>query len=287
MSVLRALVGDLSVNPRHGETASHVIAAWILHDYTASEARTELKEIGASSHDISTMMDKARYNYDVYIWKLNCLNNMRKRRRKCLTFGGMLITPPPIMQPLNPDRGEEVLQQALKDVEPIINSLYWRRLKFVDNLMQGTPRSQLVERAILTFRWEYPFTRNPGAVLNSAITNYSNNIVRDATASCRMTFTGKKSDGNLESIVLGVEYLEQLPDTNTSYAPDDMIFDMSKLTIFDQKIVSEILTKTFSPKGIVDELSKQFQVGEDAIRASFARVAEYVNARSPLPSFLG
>jgi hypothetical protein len=275
MPILNTLVSELGISSKNVNKARYIVAAWILHSLSASQARSQLKDLGVSPNEITAFMERTKYNHDIYIWKLHALHGMRLHKRGFVSFGGEKFSPPPVVQPLTYRVAEQVLQQALKDVEPVINSLYWRKLKFIDSLMSGAAKAQLIERAILTFRWEYPFTRNPGAVLNTAVSNYSNNIIRDATCSRRMTFTGKKSDGTLESKVVGVDYLETLADPN-ALGPQDLALDLSRLLPFDREVVNEILSRQFEPRQIVDELTRLFQCEAKHIRDSFARVGEYL-----------
>lgn len=276
MSAIQSWVSTLDVSNRKHSAATHAVASWVFHAASASEARNALKGCGVAPLEISAFMEKVKYDHEVYEDKLAYLEGMQRRRGKYMIFGGKQVAPPPIVQPLAYKDGEKVLTKALNDVNPVINSVYWRKLKFVEKLMQGCPRSHLVERAILTFRWEYPFTRNPGAVLNSAISNYANNIIRDATAARRMTFSGKKSDGNFESMVVGTEFLDQMPDSDVNTMPHDLNIDINRLTSFDRRVIEEILNRDVNPTTVVDDLSRRLAVSATDIREVFGRVCQYM-----------
>jgi hypothetical protein len=275
MPSLDKVVSELPIRKIYIQQATYLLASWILHEHNANLTRTELKKIGMSSADISTMMDSIKHNHDIYIWKLNTLAKMQRRRKTEIVKYKRPIHPPIIAQTLDYKDAEKVLEKALSDVNPVINSLYRHKLRFVEVLLHGCPKTQLFERAVLTFRWEYPFSRCPGAALNSALSNYSNNIIRDATAQRRMPFTGVKSEGTFDSIVVGVEYLEQLPDTEPVY--HDVNIDMPNLPQFGKTIAAEILDRSnIDPETLVDDLARQFRIETAKIREVFAYLHSYV-----------
>jgi hypothetical protein len=277
MPALNNVVKGLPVRKSDIKSATYLIAAWILHSNNAHYTRNELKKLGMTSAEISMSMERVKYNHDIYTWKIQNLAEMKKRRKHIITRFGKLVTPAPIAQPLDLKEAEAVLEKALKDVKPIINSLCRKRLRFVEDLLHGSPRSQLLERAVLTFRWEYPFSRKPGAALNTALTNYANNIIRDATAQRRMPYIGVKSEGTLECLVVNLDNIDHLPNSNETIS--DMVLDTVRLSSLEQIIVNEIVHHNAfdNPDTIVKELCRQFRIEAREVRRVFASMSNYIS----------
>jgi hypothetical protein len=292
MSMLLSPISDSarlfqSKNNQSGKISA-ILMSWVLHSMTTNDTRAALK---AYTHDspanIIDTLKQCRFDIRLYKWKIAALlalqgktallENTCRRGVEELTAGNRIYTlrPPKVEQPLSLEQGEKILSQALNDVKPVILSLYKRKVGCVTRLMHGDALGMLKERAVLTYRWEFPFCRNPGATLNAAVSNYANNIVRDASAASRSTFTGKKSDGNLTCITQSLDSIEYMYDPTSHVS--DLQFDLETLTPFDQSVVQVLLYEVDEvAKNVKEIVAERLGVPTIRVSESFLRLKYYL-----------
>lgn len=281
------------LTPRHNlsHKVSAILMAWVLHSMSTNEARASLKiyTTDAPAH-ISEILTQCRFDVRLYTWKVAALRALTgdtslmdevyiNGTRQLLTADNIHhFKPPKTEQPLCLKEGEKILVKALQDVTPVILSLYKRKVNCVTRLMHGDALGMLKERAVLTYRWEYPFCRNPGATLNSAVSNYANNIIRDASAPSRSMFIGKKSDGTLESLVQTIDDMAYIQDQTES--PSDLQFDLSSLSVFDQRVVKMILFEIDDVNNAEDAIAENIGSSSGKVTESFNRIMTYLQGLS-------
>jgi hypothetical protein len=261
----------------------------VLHAASNSEARTSIKDVTKDAPAfVGDVLHEMRGDLQIYNWKMYAL---RYIKQECKTVGEYLADGkqlkmlegfdgkiPTIAQPLSFKESEKILAQAIKDVTPVIHSAWGKKVKFVDGLLAGASKSLLFERAVLTYRWEYPFVINPGACLNKAINNYKFNIIRDATSQRRMIYTGKKRDGDLKCKLIPIEDAPEVTDEIVVQDfSTDITTDITKLPNLEQKIISLILFGTESTgESLIEELQNQLQIPETMIRDSLSMITSYI-----------
>ena len=263
----------------------NVIMRYVLHICDNYIARGEIKALVSDSPSaIGEILSNLRGDIETYSWKICALSALQgnpgmmgrsylqgmQQLKDVVRFAPLI---PNVIQPLCLQQGERILHQALRDVTPVMKAAQWR-VRFVDNLLQGNSAGMLYERALLTFRWEYPFVNNPGACLNTAINNYAKNIARDSGSKRRCIFTGKKSEGNLTNILV-----HDYDNFEEEAVPvdDDITVDFANLDAFDQKVVYAILSVTdMVGEELVVSLSSMLDVTELHIRESMDRIGIYL-----------
>jgi hypothetical protein len=271
------------------EKVAHAMMAWALHSASYSETRTILRFCtNDSPTQITDNLAQWRYSHPLYIWKLAALKALAGDESEMdrlyengsdQLFDAHEMSPfkhPKIAQPLLRPEGEKILAKAIEDVTPLMFSLYKTKVGVVTKLMHSHGLGLLRERAVLTFRWEYPFCRNPGACINTAISNYANNIVRDATTKGRQTFTGKKSNGDLKNAVQSFdEVMDGVGDPSTM-KQSDLHLDLSTLDKFDQTVVDALLYDVDPTHDVKSVLAARLGASDIDIDASFDRLSAYL-----------
>lgn len=270
-----------------------LLIRWTLHCLNTNALKAEIKpHVGDAPAMVADMLTQARFDVDLYRWKLAALEylqgnprNLQRYRNGCEqmrdAIGMAGVNPPKVEQSLIYAEGEKVLLKALTDVAPVMLSLYRRKVNFAANLLQADPLGLLKERAVLTFRWEYPFCRNPGACLNTAVVNYANNIVRDISSMKRSLFIYDKGDATHEATrtpkMTTVEEIATMPDATPHVS--DLHFDLKALPPFDQRVVEVILMEV-DGDNCQQRVARLLGASEEKVGRAFGRITKYLSGES-------
>lgn len=173
------------------------LAIWNLHGLTTAQAKTRIRPlVGASPYGLSLRDHFSRErNVSEFIhdWRLAALRRGigcdRDLARDILDLDyktGFIDKAKPVQQDLRHGMREKILVKELANIETYIKyeaSQCVFTTHFVGSSgMLSDVCTRLTERAIQAFRWTYPFIDNPGKVMCRAVTNYTNNIKREAFA---------------------------------------------------------------------------------------------------------
>jgi hypothetical protein len=276
MSPIMEHVRVFDVKPGKTHSLQAAIIAWVFHTCNTSQLRVAIK--GCVKDDPQSITDaivRMRHDYDIYVWKLRALQGVlcehylqgAAESKMCKR-----LSIPNIEQPVNIKDAEALLGKALRDITPVLVNLARLKVKFVADLYQGSPIAVLKARAVMTFRWQYPFMRNPGASLNTAVRNYANNICRDNTTKARQIYIGDHTKGERKHI------LTSLKDDAASDLEDyDLRLDWENLSPTDKSVIYIILNQFEGPPDrLVPELAAIMRTDEARVQASVERITTYL-----------
>lgn len=265
------------VKPGKTHSLQAAIIAWVFHTCNTSQLRVAIK--GCVKDDPQSITDaivRMRHDYDIYIWKLHALQRvLRKHYLQGSAEGKMCqrLSIPSIEQPVNMKEAEKLLGKALRDITPVLVNLARLKVKFVTDLYQGSPIAILKARAVMTFRWQYPFMRNPGASLNTAVRNYANNICRDNTTKARQIYIGDHAKGERKHILTSLKESDAAPDLEDY----DLRLDWENLSPTDKSVIYIIMNQFEGPpERLVPELAAIMQTDEARVQASVNRISTYL-----------
>lgn len=265
------------VKPGKTHSLQAAIIAWVFHTCNTSQLRVAIK--GCVKDDPQSITDaivRMRHDYDIYIWKLHALQRvLREHYLQGSAEGKMCqrLSIPSIEQPVNMKDAEKLLGKALRDITPVLVNLARLKVKFVTDLYQGSPIAILKARAVMTFRWQYPFMRNPGASLNTAVRNYANNICRDNTTKARQIYIGDHAKGERKHILTSLKESDAAPDLEDY----DLRLDWENLSPTDKSVIYIIMNQFEGPpERLVPELAAIMQTDEARVQASVNRITTYL-----------
>ena len=265
------------VKPGKTHSLQAAIIAWVFHTCNTSQLRVAIK--GCVKDDTQSITDaivRMRHDYDIYIWKLHALQRvLREHYLQGSAEGKMCqrLSIPSIEQPVNMKDAEKLLGKALRDITPVLVNLARLKVKFVTDLYQGSPIAILKARAVMTFRWQYPFMRNPGASLNTAVRNYANNICRDNTTKARQIYIGDHAKGERKHILTSLKESDAAPDLEDY----DLRLDWENLSPTDKSVIYIIMNQFEGPpERLVPELAAIMQTDEARVQASVNRITTYL-----------
>lgn len=265
------------VKPGKTHSLQAAIIAWVFHTCNTSQLRVAIK--GCVKDDPQSITDaivRMRHDYDIYVWKLHALQRvLREHYLQGSAEGKMCqrLSIPSIEQPVNMKDAEKLLGKALRDITPVLVNLARLKVKFVTDLYQGSPIAILKARAVMTFRWQYPFMRNPGASLNTAVRNYANNICRDNTTKARQIYIGDHAKGERKHILTSLKESDAAPDLEDY----DLRLDWENLSPTDKSVIYIIMNQFEGPpERLVPELAAIMQTDEARVQASVNRITTYL-----------
>jgi hypothetical protein len=285
MSPISDIARRFDVRPQQLRAVEHVLIQLTLHVISVNECKAALKPlVNDAPAEVCERLQRMRYNLDLYQWKLAALAALAGDSSRLSAYdngvGQLLdakrsvgVNHPKVVQPLDYKAAEGLLAKAVQDIYPVIRSLLRKKLDFVER-QHGNPHGMLNERAVMTFRWEYPFCRNPGATLNTAIVNYTNNIVRDASTLSRSKVDYDKGKG------VRTPKEEPWDDALTLTLADkpqisDLQFDLQALPPFDQRVVTALLTEV-DGANCQQRLAMLLGASEEKVGRAFGRIHKYL-----------
>lgn len=265
------------VKPGKTHSLQAAIIAWVFHTCNTSQLRVAIK--GCVKDDPQSITDaivRMRHDYYIYVWKLHALQRvLREHYLQGSAEGKMCqrLSIPSIEQPVNMKEAEKLLGKALRDITPVLVNLARLKVRFVTDLYQGSPIAILKARAVMTFRWQYPFMRNPGASLNTAVRNYANNICRDNTTKARQIYIGDHAKGERKHILTSLKESDAAPDLEDY----DLRLDWENLSPTDKSVIYIIMNQFEGPpERLVPELAAIMQTDEARVQASVNRITTYL-----------
>lgn len=269
-------VRAFDVKPGKGHALQAAIIAWVLHTCNTSQLRVAIKDcVKDEPHSITDAIVRMRHDYHIYVWKLHALQRvLREHYLQGAAEAKMCqhMSLPNIEQPVNLDEAEKLLSKALRDITPVMANLARLKVKFVTDLYQESPSAILKARAVMTFRWQYPFMRNPGASLNTAVSNYANNICRDSTTKARQIYIGDHAKGERKHILTSLK-----DDAAPDLEDYDLRLDWRNLSPTDKSVVYIILNQFEGPPDrLVPELAEVMKTDEARVQASVNRITSYL-----------
>lgn len=269
-------VRAFDVKPGKTHSLKAAIIAWVFHTCNTSQLRIAIKDcVKDDPQSITDAIVRMRHDYDIYVWKLHALQGVlcehylqgAAESKMCKR-----LSTPSVEQPVNIEGAEALLSKALRDITPVLVNLARLKVKFVTDLYQGSPIAILKARAVMTFRWQYPFMRNPGASLNTAVRNYANNICRDNTTKARQIYIGDHTKGERKHILTSLK-----DDAAPDLEDYDLRLDWENLSPTDKSVIYILLNQFDGPpERLVPELAAIMQTDEARVQASVERITTYL-----------
>ena len=286
---------DLVDNTSYAGVVSALIA-WTLHTLTTSHVKRELrKHVKDQPGFVAEQIIAMRSDLDIFMWKIDAIRFMLEESNNLFRFfrgeaelkeaiRDHNIILPEVFQTLDVNVAAAEMKQALTAITPVIGSLVKNKLRFAEKIYHVHPWSILYSRAIMTWRWAFPFMRNAPAHLNTAVSNYANNIARDVSTdgrsvnvidsesgefSYRLAFAGSKhiAEGSVE--------LSSQPEI------EDLRFDIGDMSDFEKKVIHHIVYHDTQPK----DLASAINASQESVDAALIRIKSYLTDGGYAPGF--
>lgn len=140
---------------------------WILQIGNYNAIRSVLINGGMTCPEAVEFLKKAKADIGLMDWKLEVVMVGKNKKLK-----ESFYYPSPAAR-------EKAMATDICDLYDRIRVLANVRMGFMHDHGGADPFNVLIQQAVIIYRWIYPFSKVPGAMLNRSLTNLSVNIIRD------------------------------------------------------------------------------------------------------------
>lgn len=201
---------------------------WLMQIGNYNAARSALVKYGMACSDAIEFLKKAKASIDLMNWKLSEIQKGNNRKIKpCFYY------PSPVHR-------EKAMAVEISQMYDRIKMLANVRMGFMHEHGGIDPYNALIQQAVILYRWIYPFSKTPGAMLNRSLTNFSVNLIRDHF---------HRDDGFQKCDITAADYIsyEPNPVPDDNWLTPDLFRNKNDSVVLEHILHSEDGVVDYSP----------------------------------------
>ena len=253
LAEMRGFVVALPLSKASIGKAANATSDFALHNIKYVQYRRELSELGVSVPDIRKFVMELRVSPTLADWKLAAIRQ-----------GATSAT---VFHVAEEKAREKLLLIALQNVAATLRHCAYN-LRFASAHHGIDPYNALQEHAIQVFRWIYPFTKDPSAMLACAIRNRAHNVYRSVSSQSRSSIVGGANYGDTRQLTS--VSLDDVADSVLGYDPSSSIDSI----IMDKKLAPIANAIVEAGKYCPAQIARDLQMPINVVESIYSELTE-------------